>query len=230
MTRTFLVWLMLVALSIALFAQERRLEDRLRLGQKAPAFRDSASTRQRTALVFVPTLPDIAACKSEIESLSRLQTLLQKANVAVTIVVPYTELKWRSFCTSEASETPMIYDADRMLTTRYGAAQGRLSVLIDEEGVVRRIVRSTGAQFIDSFAADVRAWDEGKGIYESACARCHGVDGANTGYAEIKTLSGIGNRMDETEIIRRTSLTSNVDLSSFNESRFRALAIYVAGL
>jgi mono/diheme cytochrome c family protein len=117
-----------------------------------------------------------------------------------------------------------------MLAIRYGAAQGRLGVFVDEDGSVRRIARSTGPEFIEGFAADVRAWDEGKGIYESSCARCHGVDGANTTYAEIKTLNGIGNRMDETEIIRRTSLTANVDLSSFNDSRFRALAIYVAGL
>ena len=79
MNRTFVAWGVLVSLAITLFAQERRVEDRLRLGQKAPAISDSAPTRKRMTLVFIPTLPDGAGCKSEIESLSRLKTLLRQS-------------------------------------------------------------------------------------------------------------------------------------------------------
>ena len=64
-------------------------------------------------------------------------------NAAVTLVVPYTESKWRGFCSAEASDMPVIYDADRTLAIRYGAAQGRLGVFVDEEAV-RRIARPRG--------------------------------------------------------------------------------------
>ena len=219
--------LLLFAAIIVLPAEQHRL----RLGEKAPSLPDAGRRNGQTAVIFLPT-GNTASCRSWLDALEQLRSQLGKRNVLITAVVPDSEAKWQAVCPDTPQTVSVVYDPDRNVANLYGTAQGqRVGILTDEQGIVRRIVRASGvSQFASTLAGDIKAWEEGKGIYEATCARCHGSDGANTGYAEIKTLNGIGNRMDEAEIIRRTSLTSNVDLSSFNDARFRALAIYVAGL
>jgi peroxiredoxin len=222
------VWIGFLAFAcFALLASEGRLL----LGAKAPRLNNSLSAKGRAALVFVPVLADTAACRSEMKGVDKLQAQVKSLGVSVVSIVPYTEESWRKLCPGISADVRFVFDADRTIASSYGAKSGveRLGVFIDEQGAVRRIVR-TGQQFVATFASDVKAWEEGKGSYDAQCARCHGADGTSTGYPEIKTLNGIGNRMDEAEIIRRTSLTANVDLSSLTDARFRALAIYVAGL
>ena len=214
-----------VLISFVLLAADARLQ----LGQKAPPFDNSPAGSGRIALVFLPVLASGTACQAELEGLQRLQEEVRKLDVSVVLIPPYTEANWRSVCPTSSKDIRLVFDPDRRISNLHGANRDRLGVLIDEQGAVRRIVRSS-PQFANRFATDIRAWEDGKAAYEAQCARCHGADGTSTGYAEIKTLAGIGNRMDEAEIIRRTSLTSNVDLSSLTDARFRALAIYVAGL
>lgn len=40
----------------------------------------------------------------------------------------------------------------------------------------------------------------GEKLYNVACARCHGVDGADTSYPGIRRLDGIGKRLTNAEI------------------------------
>lgn len=98
-------------------------------------------------------------------------------------------------------------------------------VLLDNNGVLRRVFRTA-----DSIPGEVRAWFAGMGVYRARCARCHGVDGGDTGYPGIRVLRGIGNRHCEDETLDMTQRAGFVDLHSLDEKSRRALAIYVAGL
>lgn len=76
------------------------------------------------------------------------------------------------------------------------------TVLMDSSGVVRRI--QAGQALTGSRLAEfVTVWQEGKGIFETACARCHGVDGTLDICQDVKPLAGIGNRLTAAEIRER---------------------------
>jgi mono/diheme cytochrome c family protein len=99
------------------------------------------------------------------------------------------------------------------------------ALLLDTRGSLRRVFRAA-----DSIPADVRAWFDGMAVYRAQCARCHGDDGADTGYPGIRVLSGIGNRHSEGEILEMTQRAGFVDLHALDDKARRALADYVAGL
>lgn len=99
------------------------------------------------------------------------------------------------------------------------------AVLLDTNGSLRRVFRTA-----DSIPADVRMWFDGMAVYRTQCARCHGPDGADTGYPGIGVLSGIGNRHSEEEILEITQRAGFVDLHDLDDGARRALAVYVAGL
>jgi cytochrome c553 len=121
---------------------------------------------------------------------------------------------------------------DQSVKEAYGVtSEERVAVLVDEHGVLRRVVRRNedAGQFAATLVKDMRAWDDGKAIYEGQCARCHGEDGNGRNYPNIKTLGGIGNRLTEAEIAERTGQVGTVDLTVLGE-RVKSLAAYVAGL
>jgi cytochrome c553 len=112
----------------------------------------------------------------------------------------------------------------------YGATGEPFGVLVDENGIVRCVIRARTDLLNEALVRDVQAWDDGRLIYDGQCARCHGSDGKNISYPNIKSLAGIGNHFDEAEIFRRTELTGVVDLSPLSAKDRRALSVYVAGL
>jgi mono/diheme cytochrome c family protein len=118
----------------------------------------------------------------------------------------------KAFCRATGGETP--------------SAQ-----FIDSGGVVRRAFQGRAAnETFEAFVEDIRAWFDGKAVYEGACARCHGADGNDTSYSGIKRLGGIGKRHSEAEIVHLAEMTGNNDLHALSEKDRRALGVYVSGL
>jgi alkyl hydroperoxide reductase subunit AhpC len=131
----------------------------------------------------------------------------------------------------------VLSDSDGAVIKRYNVwnhaedAARRVTFWIGRDGMIRRVwdrVNPTtmGAELIE-FA---RAWKKGQAIYQGQCARCHGDDGNDTSYAQIRTLGGIGNRLAEEELLKATEATGIVDLSRFTQEELRALMTYVAAL
>jgi mono/diheme cytochrome c family protein len=79
-------------------------------------------------------------------------------------------------------------------------------------------------------AAQTAEQGAGKLIYDTHCARCHGVDGKDDTYPFIATLDGIGQRLTLDEILEETWATGFVAPQQFSPGEQRALARYVAGL
>jgi mono/diheme cytochrome c family protein len=105
--------------------------------------------------------------------------------------------------------------------------------LLDSERVVRRIADAAGAGRLLELAGQYEAGRQG---YQTACARCHGDDGASESYPNIKTLRGAGVRMTEAEIrarIHPVPLAADqfaVRSQIFTGRQLDALVAYVAGL
>lgn len=73
-------------------------------------------------------------------------------------------------------------------------------------------------------------WHEGQRLYGLYCARCHGPDGTDTSYPNIKRLDGIGATLDEREIIDNTRATAFVNIDALPRDEREALAVFVASL
>lgn len=113
----------------------------------------------------------------------------------------------------------------------FGYESGRMAVLLDDRGIIRRVIRrdDDAERFTAVVRAEIRAWQEGRQVFASHCARCHGPDGQDDSYPGVKSLAGIGNRLTEAQILEKTSRTGAVDLTALGD-RTRFLAVYVAGL
>jgi mono/diheme cytochrome c family protein len=109
--------------------------------------------------------------------------------------------------------------------------------LIDQARVLRRVLAlpapaAVGANLLEALSI----YEAGKQRFESACVRCHGDDGDDDGYPNIKKLSGIGNRLTQTEITEHLHpLTLSPDQISvrtfiFSKANLDALVLYVSGL
>jgi len=140
----------------------------------------------------------------------------RKAASALRVaLVPVADEK----CREQIRSIPVLFAAR-------GIDPNALGFLI-ESGILRRIIRTDQ---VGRMLAEVSSWQGGRQIYEAQCARCHGLDGTDTNYPEIKSLAGIGNRATESKIIEMTELTGAVDLNALTQKDRQALAAYVAGL
>lgn len=93
-----------------------------------------------------------------------------------------------------------------------------------------RIVQPLRSLTPEAVSAPVKRWAEGREIYMALCNRCHGADGTDMTYPEIKTLARIGERMTLDEIIAATEATGVVNLEYHSAEEKEALALFVAGL
>lgn len=109
------------------------------------------------------------------------------------------------------------------------------TLLIDSSGVVRRVLAGqvlTGLHL----AEFVKVWQEGKGIFETSCARCHGADGALDICQDVKPLVGIGNRLTAAEIRERLRIGELNDREVLVRGQFfkrhevDAVIAYISGL
>jgi hypothetical protein len=144
----------------------------------------------------------------------------------------------KDLCEKESIAFQLLSDEDRTVIKRYGVFNAqdncaqRVSFLVDKEGVIRAIDRDVKpATHGQDLVKLVKSWLQGKHLYQGVCARCHGADGDDTqGYPNIKSLRGIGNRHNESEIIQRTANTGVVNIAAWSEEARQALAKYVKGL
>lgn len=109
------------------------------------------------------------------------------------------------------------------------------TILIDSSGVVRRILAGqvlTGSHL----AVFVKVWQEGKGVFEGSCARCHGADGALDICEDVKPLVGIGNRFTAAEIRAKLRIGELNDREVLVRGQFLkrhevdAVIAYISGL
>lgn len=79
-------------------------------------------------------------------------------------------------------------------------------------------------------------WELGRATYLARCARCHGEDGGDTSYPEIRTLKGIGRRLSREEIRARLHAKGAgpelvlIRGETFTAAEVEALISYVAEL
>ena len=78
--------------------------------------------------------------------------------------------------------------------------------------------------------ADDAVLAAGKLVYDTHCARCHGLDGKDDTYPFIATLDGIGKRYSLDRILEETWATGFVAPQQFSPEQQRAMAAYVATL
>lgn len=102
--------------------------------------------------------------------------------------------------------------------------RGRV-LLVSRDGLLRRVAVNTVAA-----RADMVAWKTGRAIWLTYCARCHGDDGRSEIYVNTRSLSGVGNRLNEEQIAQATRSFGAVDLTGFSKEELRGLWIFVAGL
>jgi len=137
------------------------------------------------------------------------------------VVVPIAEMNPKELdekCRTEIESVPVLLAATR----RFAG-----SAFLLENSIVRRSIHSPTPAKI---AAELTLWQGGRQIYDAQCARCHGLDGTDNNYPNIRSLAGIGNRASESKIIEMTELTGAVDLHALSAKDRQALAAYVSGL
>ena len=180
------------------------------LGKQFPAV-DLVGKKTPTGLALLVQIPT-ASCRDLIALYEEHRKAASAQSVAL---VPIAGEK----CKAEIQSIPVLFAAR-------SSGPNPLGFLI-ENGILRRIIRTDR---VNRMLAEISLWQGGRQIYDAQCARCHGLDGTDSNYPEIKSLAGIGNRATESKIIEMTELTGAVDLHALTEKDRQALAAYVAGL
>jgi mycoredoxin-dependent peroxiredoxin len=250
--RQGLALIALLALLVALssFADERKpLETNgLKLGMPAPDFTLPDSTgaklgpadfrgQKHIALVLYPALFQEGGSVMELRSLEKaVPGLAELDTVLLAVSLRPVEFN-QQLRAKEGLSIHLLSDPDRAVLKKYlvgnqkeGSAEP-VTFLIDKDSIIRRIERNgKPATHGQELVEVVKKWQRGKGVYGGYCARCHGEDGNETSYPNIKQLGGIGNRLTERQILEATAATGVVNLQALTQEELEALAIYVAGL
>lgn len=76
------------------------------------------------------------------------------------------------------------------------------TLLVGSDGIIRRIEtgRLLNGRDLEDF---LDQWRLGRGVFLSACARCHGDDGSLEVCGDVKPLTGIGNRLTPAQVYER---------------------------
>ncbi len=162
-----------------------------------------------------------------------------KKSDTVILAISFRSVEFnRKLCTKEGLSFHVLSDPVRAVIRKYGVwnekddCAQRVTFLIDKAGWIRRIERNVQPETHAEDLIDLmKKWQTGRAIYSVHCARCHGDDGNETGYPDIKKLGGIGNRLTTpAQIIKATATSGLVDLDAIGPKNLEALAIYVGGL
>ncbi len=109
------------------------------------------------------------------------------------------------------------------------------TLLVDSGGVVRRIEpgRLLNGMDLEEF---LDQWRLGRGVFLSACARCHGDDGSLEVCGDVKPLTGIGNRLTPAQVYERLRVGELSQHEVLVRGRFHkrpeieAVVVFVRGL
>jgi hypothetical protein len=101
-------------------------------------------------------------------------------------------------------------------------------IIIDSGGIVR-VVRSIKAQPAGLHAARQLAadWEAGRLSFSTNCGHCHGDDGSDTSYPNVKTMAGIFTRMKPDQILEGGQTFGAVDTASWTASLKEAVLLYI---
>lgn len=109
------------------------------------------------------------------------------------------------------------------------------TLLVDSGGMVRRIEpgRLLKGKELEEF---LDQWRLGRGVFLSACARCHGDDGSLEVCGDVKRLTGIGNRLTAAQVYERLRVGELSQHEVLVRGRFhkreeiQAVIVFVRGL
>lgn len=109
------------------------------------------------------------------------------------------------------------------------------TLLVDSGGIVRRIEtgRILNGKDLEDF---LDQWRLGRGVFLSACARCHGADGSLEVCGDVKPLAGIGNRLTPAQVYERLRVGELSQHEVLVRGRFHkrpeieAVIVFVRGL
>jgi len=106
--------------------------------------------------------------------------------------------------------------------------QVKAAALEDAAGTAR--MHFTESDPLSVILGGVKTWRLGREVYDAQCARCHGSDGKLEDYPGIKSLTGIGKRSSEQQILEAVANGGRVDMSGMTSAEKHAVAVYVSGL
>jgi len=109
------------------------------------------------------------------------------------------------------------------------------TLLVDSGGILRRIEagRLLAGRDLEDF---LEQWRLGRGVFLSACARCHGDDGSLEVCGDVKPLTGIGNRLTPAQVYERLRVGELSQHEVLVRGRFHkrreieAVVVFVRGL
>jgi cytochrome c553 len=225
---TVLLWAGVLGLAVPAKAgfEDARQFTGLRLGQPAPDFLLPGTSerlagvcaRQSVLLVFGPA--DDTPAAEVARSIAAVESKLRARHARTVFVDSASESIRRTY-----------------LRSGRAGATASIVFLIDHARILRRVLAvpapaTVGANLLEM----ISTYEAGKLGFESACVRCHGDDGDDDGYPNIKKLRGIGNRQTQSEITEHLHpLTLSPDQISvrtfiFTRTNLDALVLYVLGL
>jgi len=208
----------------------------LRLGQPAPEFTVPDASghafrlsdfrgRQHVVLLLCPP----GCFEARAETLREASSKLAAFQTTLLVIRPGP---------ASALTGPLVLnDRDGEVARTYlapSSGSAPVAFFIDKDGILRRVLRVYAPA--EDLPTTVAEWLSGQSIFIHSCARCHGEDGMNTDYPFIRTLGGIGNRLNDDEIrTRLRPLVLRPDEIHIRSFIFRpreldALIHYIAGL
>jgi hypothetical protein len=169
-----------------------------------------------------------AVAVGECEALSKLSTDLAKANLNLVLHVPDS----RHGCAPDSAyrvDSPR-NSASSIAIDDVGPDIWR-AVIVDTSGFVR-IVRDirTGGLGLKEAHELASTWEAGRLSFITNCGHCHGDDGSDRSYPNIKTMAGISTRMKPDRILEGGQDFGAVDTASWTASLKEAVLLYIEGL
>jgi hypothetical protein len=105
------------------------------------------------------------------------------------------------------------------------------AVIVDTSGIVRvvRDIRAGGTSLKEAHEL-ASTWEAGRLSFITNCGHCHGDDGSDTSYPNVKTMAGISTRMKPDQILEGGQTFGAVDTASWTASLKEAVLLYIEGL
>ena len=157
------------------------------------------------------------------EALSKLSAQIAKANLTLVLFVPDV----RSGCVPDSS---YIVDTPRTSAVAFGlhevGSEKWRAVIVDTSGIVR-LMRDFQAEHVSKAYEFASAWEAGRLSFITNCGHCHGDDGSDTSYPNVKTMAGISTRMKPDQILEGGQTFGAVDTASWTPSLKEAVLLYI---
>lgn len=177
---------------------------------------------QRVVLAFVPVLHSRSECEAEEKAWTPIRARLSGLKVGLLL---FSEKQ------SGCGPTLEVLSDGTGEAVAFFQFSGRGHALVDEDGSLRWVRTSSElAQHTADVTAAVGLWDIGRVTFEVECGHCHGSDGLDMSYPNIKTMAGITRRMDRETILRRAAEAGAVDIGKFSPQEKDGLYLFLSGL